>query len=225
MSVLHRIKLGHRGPAANDLDQLEAQDTVRQGLEGCLQKMDCMDEIETVSSLRQAKVRHLFNIYDADGNGVLEKFDFQSIADNFARARGLESEADSYRRLRDGSLKVWSRLQQHADKNGDGKITLEEMLSYHNLITHDPALFQEQVVSLTEGIFQVLDSDSDGVITRGEYFEFASCLGFQALPEDYELITQGQEFTRELFQERLSEFFLSQRADSPGNRLFGKVPK
>ena len=225
MGVFHSFRLANHHGAANDLDQLVACCSPRQGLERSGQKGCSMDELETNSSLRLAKVRHLFDIYDADGNGVLEKFDFQSIAENFARARGLKDGSESYQRLRDRYLQIWSHLQREADENGDGKISFEEMLSYHNLVTHDPSLFHAQVVSLTEHLFDVLDSDSDGTITRGEYFEFASCLSFQVNPEDYETITQGEVFTKKLLRQRLSEFYFSELPDAPGNRLFGHIPE
>ena len=96
------------------------------------------------------------------------------------------------------------------------------MKFYHDLITHDPALFHTHVVGLTDFLFELLDSNSDGEISEAEYLEFASCLGFEADGELFTHLTSGQSFEKKLLRKRISEFYFSELVEAPGNWLFGR---
>lgn len=175
------------------------------------------------SPLRRAKLRQLFQIYDADGNGVLEQVDFLAVVERFATARGLDSESDAHRRLQELYLSVWDELQREADADGDGQVTLQEMRSYLDRVTHDPALFVQQVLTITELLFGVLDANSDGLITEKEYLEFASCLGFKADSEVFARLSPPQGMTEVTLRQRITEFYFSEQQDAPGNWLFGRL--
>lgn len=182
-----------------------------------------MSESHEESQLRLAKIRQLFHVYDADRNGILEKTDFQAVVDRFARARNLDPGAEAYQSLQTTYLSVWSNLKREADEDGDGQVTFEEMHSYHDTITHDPLLFHQQVVSLTDSLFQLLDSDDDGQIVESEYLDFASCLGFEADSDLFRHLSPRGEMDKKTLRERLSEFYFSEQPESRGNWFFGRI--
>ncbi|MCA9797348.1 MAG: EF-hand domain-containing protein [Candidatus Eremiobacteraeota bacterium] len=169
--------------------------------------------------IRLAKARTLFSVYDHDRNGVLERADFEAVADNVARARSAPHE--EVRRL---CLSIWNELQQVADEDGDGRVSFQELLAYLDLLTHDPLLFHQQVLTLSRLLFEILDSDHDGRITQAEYIEFAGCLRFSADRRTFLTLTEGADsLSAEQLQLRLQEFYYSDRPESPGNLFFGPL--
>jgi neuronal calcium sensor 1 len=65
-----------------------------------------------------------FNMYDLDGNGIIDRKEMEQIMDSFYRLVGplVTFSGKKY----DSSLQLVEEFFDIMDKNGDGKITLEE---------------------------------------------------------------------------------------------------
>lgn len=176
------------------------------------------------SPLKLAKARTLFSVYDNDGNGFIERADFEAVADNFVQIRSLTSDSEQSQRLRHLYLNIWEELQSVADEDGDGRVSFPEMLSYLDKLTHDPCLFHQQVVTLSELLFRLLDVDGDGSIAYSEYQEFAECLRFETSEENFSRLSQGAaSLSAAQLSKRLQEFYYSENPSSAGNVLFGNL--
>lgn len=180
-----------------------------------------------LSPLREAKLRHMFSVYDHDGNGLVERADYDATIANFASARQLTPGSMEYRRLEEAYLSVWHGLVREADADGDQGISFEEMLHYNERIIHDPQLFDEHVVALGDLLFELLDANGDGHVIEDEYVEFLRCLGVdgdQGAFTRLDLSGAGKLSKRDVRQ-RIQEFYFSDREDAPGNWLFGPLPQ
>ncbi|NEP78788.1 MAG: hypothetical protein F6K39_11795 [Okeania sp. SIO3B3] len=61
----------------------------------------------------------LFQVYDADRNGAVEKDDFEAIFYNLVQARNLTQEMPQYQQLYAKFMEDWEYLQKDADQNAD----------------------------------------------------------------------------------------------------------
>ena len=174
--------------------------------------------------LRLAKAKTLFSVYDYDDNGFIEKADFEAVAENFAKARELPTESEARQKIKELYLGIWAELENVADEDRDGRVSFSELLAYLDKLTHDPALFHQQVMVLSELLFELLDSDGDGSITFQEYSEFACCLRFETSLENFSQLSQKNEsMTRVDFLRRLQEFYYSEDPDAQGNVFYGDL--
>ena len=69
-----------------------------------------------LTELQKRKWTRLFQVYDADGNGVVEQADFEIIFQNLAQVRNLEANEPEYEQLHAKFIEDWENLQKDADK-------------------------------------------------------------------------------------------------------------
>ncbi len=175
------------------------------------------------SSLQKAKLRKLFDLYDHDRNGFVEKKDFDKVVMALAQARSLAPDSPQYEQLESSFLKVWRGLRNQADRNRDERISFEEMVTYSLDVMANPERFRSEVLDLGGLLFDLLDADLDGQISLEEYQEFGRCLGFEARPQTFARLGDGQSLSRPKMLERLREFYFSHDETVAGNELFGSL--
>lgn len=177
------------------------------------------------SAFREAKLKRMFDVYDVDNNGYIERKDYETVIDNFAAARGLAPGSKEYEKLETAYLTVWEGLRSQADTNRDDLVSFDEMLAYNEDVMADPAKFEEQVLGIGQLLFELLDSDGDGYVKEGEYLQFAECLRFEGDPVSFaRLDTSGSGMlSKAALMDRIREFYLSDDENAAGNWLFGDV--
>ncbi|MEM1167940.1 MAG: hypothetical protein AAGJ08_02295 [Cyanobacteria bacterium P01_H01_bin.35] len=74
-----------------------------------------------LTELQTRKWTRLFQVYDANGNGVVEKDDFEAIFQNVAKARNLTQGTPQYEELHGKFMEDWEHLRKDADKNNSRK--------------------------------------------------------------------------------------------------------
>jgi Ca2+-binding EF-hand superfamily protein len=99
-----------------------------------------------LNELQKRKFTKMFQIRDADGNGVLEYEDTKAIT---LRMRPLLNLSDEeFFSLRQRSMISWEHLQQTADKDKDGKISLPEWLAFCDDMVNNRDNFELFLVAL-----------------------------------------------------------------------------
>ena len=175
------------------------------------------------TTLQKRKWTRLFEVYDADRNGAVEKEDFEAIFHNLARARHLTQEMPQYQQLYAKFMEEWESLQQDADKNGNGKIELAEWLKYSERRINSPNIYKI-VVDLADWVFELLDLDGNGVIGVEEYKTFywswriPPDLAIEIFPK-LDLNGDGS-ITKKEFLKLVRQFYRSDDSDAPGNLFF-----
>ncbi|WNI20474.1 EF-hand domain-containing protein [Streptomyces sp. ITFR-16] len=119
------------------------------------------------------RVRLVFTLFDADGNGVLESDDFTLMSSRVAAA---VPEADEARKqaMRAGFTRYWNTLVEELDANGDGRITYDE----YQACVLSPERFGGAVDAFAAGFARLGDLDGSGTVTRPAFIGLMRGVGF-----------------------------------------------
>ncbi|CAH2229993.1 jg20205 [Pararge aegeria aegeria] len=172
-------------------------------------------------------MKYLFlfhSFFDTNSSGSIDKSDFEVAIKNIAKLRGRKPDDDKYKETESKLMKIWSSLENAADSNKDGQISIEEWLAMWEKFAENPAAPFEWQTLYCKFIFELEDASSDGVIDSEEFSTVHECFGL--LKEDseaaFKFMTRGkQSITWEEFQELWTQYFTSESPMDPGNFIFG----
>lgn len=176
-----------------------------------------------LATLHERKWVTLFGVHDTTNSGTLEKQDFEQLVRELAKLRGWQLDSSEYKNLYNKYLAYWDELQNHADKNQDEKLTLEEWLEYHRTIL-DTERKYEVIEAFSNEIFQVFNPE--GKETSAEQWEeffriFDIPLIYARYVFSYLDINGNGTLSKEEVLKLLSDFYLSDDPNAPGNLFFG----
>jgi Ca2+-binding EF-hand superfamily protein len=176
-----------------------------------------------LSDLQTRKLTRYFHVYDIDDDGRIEASDFARIVENVRVLHGEEDGAVDG--IHGAYRKLWDRISEAADADGDRGIDLDEWLAYWQVALEDDARYEDEVEALTERLFAVFDMDDDDSIGPAEFADFYGMFGlpvslaetvFAELDQD-----QDGRVTRDELRAAGRAFFRSDDVEEAGNLLFG----
>ncbi len=177
-----------------------------------------------LTELQTKKWTRLFQVYDANGNGVVEKSDFEAIFQNLAQMRNLTPGTPQYEEIYAKFMEDWEHLRKDADKNNNGKVELAEWLEHGDHRINSPDMYQTNI-DLENQIFELLDLNGNGIISLEEY---KTIFRSWRLPEDLAVeifpkldLNGDGGITKDEFVELVRQFHASDDPDAPGNLFFG----
>src|SRR6186713_33689 len=132
--------------------------------------------------LQQRKLTRLFHVYDTNGNGFVEWDDFLGMIARISRGRGWPEGSPSRERLTETLKLQWSALLAGADPQGSGHVTLDGWLALWNAVLQ--AAYEDRVREVSELLWDAMDRDGDGRITRVESHLFFDAYGLSAAVAD-----------------------------------------
>ncbi|UED85272.1 EF-hand domain-containing protein [Streptomyces profundus] len=121
-----------------------------------------------------SRVRTVFSLLDADGNGVLEQVDFTLMADRVAAAAPRSPEADRDA-IRSAFGQYWTTLVDALDADGDGRIDFDE----YTACVLSPERFDETVGEFARALSVLGDPEGQGLVGRGEFVALMTAIGFE----------------------------------------------
>ncbi|GAB3450661.1 EF-hand domain-containing protein [Actinophytocola sediminis] len=161
----------------------------------------------------------MFTAMDVNGDGYLERADFDALADRWVSIRG-KTRAD---RLREIMVGWWTVLHAASDQNRDEKVTLGEVLAtVENLGT-----MLDLVAATATSMFEAVDQDGDGQVSAEEYGRMIHAwtgddapteAGFARLDLDGDGVLSKAEFIRHWV-----EFWAGDDQNAPGTYMFGDL--
>ncbi|MGP2436029.1 EF-hand domain-containing protein [Streptomyces sp. JW3] len=119
------------------------------------------------------RVRLVFTLFDADGNGVLESADFDLMSNRVAAAAPGAGEAQQ-QAMRAGFTRYWNALVGELDADGDGRISYDEFQA----CVLSPERFDEAVAEFAAGFARLGDLDGSGTVSRPVFTGMLRGVGF-----------------------------------------------
>jgi len=89
-------------------------------------------------------LNNLFDKFDADKSGWLEKIDFELLIEDLAISLELDKTNVEFKNFKKEYLDMWEQVKNKADLNKDGKISREEF------IIHNQKIFEENLKASKE---------------------------------------------------------------------------
>ncbi|MFT7838011.1 EF-hand domain-containing protein [Saccharothrix sp. BKS2] len=171
------------------------------------------------SDLQRKKTSIVFTAMDVNGDGFLERADFEALTDRWAAVR----DGDGADRLREIMMSWWDALHAASDENRDQKLTLEEVLAaVDNLGT-----MLDFVVATAESMFEAVDQDGDGRVSAAEYARLIHAWTGNDAPTDVgftRLDLDGDGWiSKSEFVSHWVEFWAGDDEDAPGTYVFGEL--
>ncbi|GAA1073893.1 EF-hand domain-containing protein [Nocardiopsis composta] len=138
------------------------------------------------------RLEERFRLWDADGNGVIERSDFESEAEGILARLGAEGTAKGAE-LKQAYLGMFEKLAEAA---GTDRMSREEFVraAEQEIIGKGDAGFARVVRPAIQAIVNVLDTDGDGEISPTEMEKWFAAIGLEQAAADRafdELDTDG----------------------------------
>ena len=174
------------------------------------------------SELQRRKIAGVFGAMDVDGDGFLEKEDFEALAKRWTAVRGLPAASPDHARLTEIMMGWWETLLAASDLDRDNKATLDEVL----LVVDRLPEMLDAVKGTAAAIFEAVDENGDGLISATEYRQLIETWNGRPADTDaifHRLDLDGDGYlSREEFTALWVEFWAGDDPTSPGTWVFGR---
>ncbi|MFC5827273.1 EF-hand domain-containing protein [Nonomuraea insulae] len=173
------------------------------------------------------KFRRRFDLFDANGDGQLEKEDFEATAQAFLDTFDVPEDSPRGRAVRAAYAGLWNALIHAADDDRDGRLTPAEFTAYLSSADFRAHGYDVTFGRVAEAVIAVCDTSGDGLIS---YPEFQRVPGVDRLPEPerraaFEALDKDGSGTLDLreLQAAQRQYYTSDDPGAPGNLLFGRI--
>ncbi|MCX4762981.1 EF-hand domain-containing protein [Streptomyces sp. NBC_01275] len=135
-----------------------------------------------VSSEYERRIAGRFALFDQDGNGYIDRADFDAAAKALLAEFGTAARSDKGQALYAGAEAFWQGMAGIADRDGDQRISRDEFVGGAVKRLHDsPERFAEIARPFLHAALAVADADGDGRATVEDAARVLKALG---VPED-----------------------------------------
>ncbi len=177
--------------------------------------------------LQKRNLTRWFNIYDADGDGGITLHDADVIIKNFAEGRNLEAGSEEYNTFREGFLIPWNALSQATDLDHDGRVTLDEWMTFHEDMLPNRETFQQLIIAAAQAMFTLIDADKDHFLSMEECRQWMHAYripGEDIVEEVFEHLDLNGHGKLDMgdIETLLTQLYYSEDPAAPGHWLLGK---
>ncbi|MDX3377047.1 EF-hand domain-containing protein [Streptomyces cyaneofuscatus] len=111
----------------------------------------------------ERKIAHRFAAFDQDGNGYIDRADFNAAAARLLTEFGTTARCDKGQALYTGAEAFWQGMAGIADVDGDQRVTREEFVGGAvKRLRDNPERFAEIARPFLRAAIAVADSENDG---------------------------------------------------------------
>ncbi|WP_026412606.1 EF-hand domain-containing protein [Actinomadura oligospora] len=181
-----------------------------------------------MSDLRTRKYQQWFQGADMDGDGVLSREDMVRIAERAVEAKGIPPNSPHARQLNESMDRFWTEIIAPYDVDGDEAVDVAEMTEGFHAALTDRSRYAEQIKWVADLIFDLGDTDRDGVISLDEFSQVFGA-GMRVPDTDcahvFGLLDADGSGTlgRPEYHDAVVEFFYGDDPNAPANHLFGRI--
>ncbi|MEU9730731.1 EF-hand domain-containing protein [Streptomyces sp. NPDC048002] len=134
-----------------------------------------------VSSEYERRIAARFATFDQDGNGYIEREDFNAAARALLTEFGTPARSDKGQALYIGAEAFWQGMAGIADRDGDQRISRDEFVGGAvKRLRDNPDRFAEIARPFLHAALAVADADGDGAATLDDTARVLSALGVPA---------------------------------------------
>jgi Ca2+-binding EF-hand superfamily protein len=167
------------------------------------------------------RIRLVFTLFDADGNGRLEPVDFELMAERVIAA-APDADAAATRTMLAAFRKYWTTLLTELDANHDGQISFAE----YQACVLSPERFDDTIAEFAEALAALGDPDGDGLIERPIFIDLMTAIGFD-LPNINALFdafgpTPDDRVTVPVWVQAIKDYYAPDKAGIAGDQLVGQ---
>ena len=131
-----------------------------------------------VSTEYERKIAARFATFDQDGNGYIDREDFNAATKALLAEFGTAARSDRGQALYVGAEAFWQGMAGIADRDGDQRITREEFVNGAvKRLRDNPDRFAEIARPFLDAALAVADGDGDAVATVAEIARALKALG------------------------------------------------
>ncbi len=182
-----------------------------------------------LTDLQRTKFEMHFHIRDTDKDGFVTKDDYRKFSDNIAALLDWGPDNQKLAQINAIHEGVWEFFWKPADRDHDGRISLEDHLAMMEVMIERSKDFAvlEQSRMHSEVLFNAFDLNGSGRISAKEYKQFFAAAGVNAdwSNDVFERLDMNQSgtITVDEFVLLHQQFFSSDDPDSPGNWFYGPI--
>jgi len=172
-------------------------------------------------TIQQSRAAGQFRALDFDGNGYLERADYEKTAGRILDAFGVAAEAPKGSNMVEEYVGLFERLRKRADTDGDGRVSEAEFLaSVGRSVDRSGGRAMRPVA---HAIFTVADADADEWITEEEFLRYvrASAMSEAGAAAVLARIGEAGRVSRTAFVDLIEGFYGSPDPSAPSAMLFG----
>ncbi|WP_077798075.1 EF-hand domain-containing protein [Streptomyces sp. JHA26] len=131
-----------------------------------------------VSSEYERRIAARFATFDQDGNGYIDRQDFNTAAKALLAEFAVAARSDRGQALYGGAEALWQGMAGIADRDGDQRITREEFVTAAvKRLRDNPDGFAEIARPFLHAALAVADADGDGAVTVADTARMLTALG------------------------------------------------
>lgn len=169
------------------------------------------------------RVRLIFTLLDANGNGVLEADDFDLMASRVveAAARSDDAAKDA---MTAAFQRYWTTLVTELDTDGDGLISFDE----YTACVLSPERFDDTISDFAASLAALGDPDGEGLVPRPLFLSLMTAIGFQ--PGNIEALfdafdpDEADRVPVATWVTGIKDYYSPEKAGIPGDHLVGSAP-
>ncbi len=175
-----------------------------------------------MTDVQKQKITHFFNVLDNNGNGILEKDDFELVGETMSDIIGLDDNSVVRLELKLRAHRLFVQIVKDIEKE-QAELTLDEWIQFFDdVVLTQPNDYINQSATY---LFSLFDQDMDGHIDEREYLDMFKAYGLymSVAKKAFDLLDingDGRISGGELVK-AFEDFFMSPDEKAPGNWIFG----
>jgi Ca2+-binding EF-hand superfamily protein len=168
------------------------------------------------------RVKLIFTLLDANGNGVLEAEDFELMASRVIEAARKSDDAAKNAMLA-AFRRYWATLSTELDADHDGRITFDE----YQLCVLSPHRFDETISDFAEALGALGQPAGDGLVERRVFVALMTAIGFE--PANINTLfdafgpSASDQIEASTWVEGIKDYYQPEMAGIPGDHLVGNA--
>ncbi|MFI0370144.1 MMPL family transporter [Actinomadura sp. 1N219] len=176
-------------------------------------------------TIQEKNIATMFGLFDTDGNGVIERRDFELLGEGACDAFALDPESPKANDLNNGFMAWWDQLRVAADADGDGRITRAEFTAaIVEGALADPHYLDAVITALARAFVRAVDTGDEGRIDRDAFTRmYQSCgLSAEIAHTAFDTINVNGTVDEDTFAASVRDVFGSTDINAPGTAIFGQ---